>query len=88
MAVAGGSQLGPNGIVASIGARATAHVYRARHTRLGREVPAKIQQYGLVAAPHPSKCFQRKAKAVAAPSHRYLVASFDYGRGGELTFTT
>jgi serine/threonine protein kinase len=42
MMLAGGSRLGPYEIVAPIGAGGTGEVYRARDTRLGRDVAIKV----------------------------------------------
>ena len=54
-------------------------VYRARDTRLHRQVAIKILPAGSVADPHFRERFDREARAVAALSHPNIVAIYDVG---------
>jgi eukaryotic-like serine/threonine-protein kinase len=77
--LAHGSRLGPYEILAPLGAGGMGEVYRARDTRLAREValkvlPAQVAQDEAVLAR-----FEREAQAVAALSHPNILAIFDFG---------
>ena len=55
-------------------------VYRARDTRLGREVAIKVLPDRLVQDPAALSRFEREAKAVAALSHPNILAIHDFGK--------
>ncbi len=79
MNVAPGSRLGPYEIVAPIGAGAMGEVYRARDTRLGRDVAIKVLPETLDTGPEARARFEREARAVAALSHPNILALHDFG---------
>ena len=54
-------------------------VYRARDTRLARDVAVKVLSEGFSGDPDRRTRFEREAKAVAALSHPNIVALFDVG---------
>src|SRR5262245_4443639 len=54
-------------------------VYRARDTRLGRDVAIKILPEALAADPDAMQRFEREARAVAALSHPNILAIHDFG---------
>ena len=54
-------------------------VYRARDSRLGRDVAVKVLPEGLAANPDAMARFHREARAVAALSHPNIVAIHDFG---------
>jgi serine/threonine protein kinase/tetratricopeptide (TPR) repeat protein len=58
-------------------------VYRARDTRLDREVAIKVLPEALAQDAHALARFQREAKAVAALSHPNILTIFDVGTEGE-----
>jgi serine/threonine protein kinase len=55
-------------------------VYRARDTRLGREVAVKVLPESLAGDAAALARFQKEARAVAALSHPNILAIFDLGR--------
>jgi hypothetical protein len=75
-----GTRLGPYEIVALIGAGGMGEVYRARDTRLGRDVAVKVLPAALACDPQGLARFEREARAVAALSHPNIVALFDISR--------
>ena len=81
-----GARLGPYEIVAPIGAGGMGQVYRARDTRLGREVAIKIL---LETASHDAEAiarFREEARMLAALNHANIVAIHDVGTSGDISF--
>src|SRR5262245_38467149 len=76
-------QLGPYQILALIGAGGMGVVYRARDTRLGREVAIKILLPEIAANAEALGRFEREARAVAALSHPNILSIHDFQRDGE-----
>jgi tetratricopeptide (TPR) repeat protein len=61
-------------------------VYRARDTRLGREVAVKVLPEAFAGSPDRQARFEREARAVAALSHPNILAIHDYGTQGSVTY--
>jgi serine/threonine protein kinase len=78
MAISAGTKLGPYEIVASIGAGGMGEVYRARDTRLGRDVALKVLPSSAADADRLRR-FEQEARATAALNHPNLLAVFDVG---------
>jgi serine/threonine protein kinase len=74
-----GARLGPYEILASIGAGGMGEVFRARDTRLGREVAIKILAPAHAGDPDSIRRFEKEARAVASLSHPNVVPLFDVG---------
>src|ERR1700742_945395 len=81
MPLASGSRLGPYEILAPLGAGGMGEVYRARDTRLGREVALKVLPPGLSEDVSRRARFEQEARAVAALNHPNIVAVYDVGDG-------
>src|SRR5665213_2736905 len=73
MPLSAGDRLGPYEILAPIGAGGMGEVYRARDTRLSREVAIKVS------AERFSERFEREAKAIAALNHVNICHLYDVG---------
>src|SRR6516162_8740677 len=73
MSLSTGETLGPYEILARIGAGGMGEVYRARDTRLGREVAIKVS------AEQFNERFEREAKAIASLNHHNICSLFDVG---------
>jgi serine/threonine protein kinase len=71
--------LGPYEILSPIGAGGMGEVYRARDTKLDREVAVKVLPESLAKDPSALARFEREAKAVAALSHPNILAIHDFG---------
>ena len=72
MALAPGTRLGPYEITAQIGVGGMGEVYRARDTKLDRDVTIKVLPGSLADDPErglPASRFQREAKTLAALNH-------------------
>jgi serine/threonine protein kinase len=72
MSLSAGDKLGPYEILASIGAGGMGEVYRARDSRLKRDVAIKVLPAGLARDPDRIARFEREARAVAALNHPML----------------
>ena len=90
MSLPAGTRLGPYEIVAPIGAGGMGEVYRARDTRLQRQVAIKVVPPAIAADSVALARFEREAQAVAALSHPNILSLHDIGResstGGDVTF--
>ena len=78
-------RLGPYELVALLGAGGMGEVYRARDTRLEREVAVKVLPEAFANDPLRLARFEREAKAVAALSHPNILAIHDYGTHEAIT---
>jgi serine/threonine protein kinase/Tol biopolymer transport system component len=79
MALTSGTKLGPYEILAPLGAGGMGEVYRARDSRLNREVAVKILPAAFARDPERLRRFQQEAQAVAALNHPNILAIHDFG---------
>ncbi len=79
MRIAAGTRLGPYEIVSPIGAGGMGEVWRARDTRMGREVAVKILPAAFTADPDRLRRFEQEARAAGALNHPNLVTVHDLG---------
>ena len=79
MALAPGTKLGPYEILAPLGAGGMGEVFRARDTRLGRDVAVKVLPDTLASDEKALARFEMEAKAVAALSHPNILFLLDVG---------
>lgn len=73
MVLAPGEKLGPYEIVGAIGKGGMGEVYRARDTRLGRDVAIKIS------AKEFNERFEREARAISSLNHPNICTLYDVG---------
>src|SRR5436309_616694 len=69
MPLSPGTRLGPHEIIAPLGAGGMGEVYRARDTRLGRDVAVKALPEAFARDPERLARFEREAKLLASLSH-------------------
>ena len=79
MSLASGVRLGPYEILSAIGAGGMGEVYRARDTRLNRDVAIKVMPPDLAADPERRRRFEQEARAVAALNHPHICQIYDIG---------
>ena len=84
--VAPGKRLGPYELLSRLGAGGMGEVYRARDTRLGREVAVKVLPESFSDDGEALARFEREARAVASLSHPNILALHDYGQDGGVTY--
>ena len=81
MNLTSGTKLGPYEIVSLLGAGGMGEVYRARDSRLKRDVAIKILPEGLARDADRLRRFEQEALATAALNHPNILAVFDIGTG-------
>ncbi len=86
MPLATGTRLGPYEILAPLGAGGMGEVYRARDTRLGRDVAVKVLPQHLSSNPAIRSRFEREAKAVSSLNHPHICTLHDVGREGDTDY--
>ncbi len=86
MALSAGKRLGPYEIVAPLGAGGMGEVYRAKDTRLDRDVAVKILPADFAANPQLKARFEREAKTISQLSHPNVCSLFDVGNHDGIDF--
>ncbi len=86
MALNPGTRLGPYEILSPLGAGGMGEVYRARDTRLSRDVAVKVLPPHLSSNPEVRARFEREAKAVSSLNHPHICTLFDVGRERDTDF--
>jgi Tol biopolymer transport system component len=79
MKLAAGARLGPYEIRSLLGAGGMGEVYRARDTRLGRDVAVKVLPSSYSADPDRLRRFEQEARAASVLSHPNILAIYDVG---------
>jgi hypothetical protein len=74
-----GLRLGPYEVLALLGKGGMAEVYRARDTRLARDVALKMVTEVLAADPDLVRRFEQEARVAGSLNHPNLVAVYDFG---------
>jgi len=77
MRLSAGTRLGPYEIVSELGAGGMGEVYRARDTRLNREVAVKVLSMARDVDPAFQSRFEREAQALAALNHPHIASIYD-----------
>jgi len=73
-----GTPLGPYEVVAAIGAGGMGEVYRAKDTKLGRDVAIKVLPEEFFEQKERIARFEREAKSLAAVSHPNIAALYSF----------
>ena len=74
-----GTKLGPYGIQEPLGAGGMGEVYRARDTRLGRDVAVKVLPAHLSSNPELKQRMEREARAISSLNHPHICTLHDIG---------
>jgi eukaryotic-like serine/threonine-protein kinase len=86
MALASGTKIGPYEIQSLLGAGGMGEVYRARDTRLGRDVAIKILPQALAKDADRLRRFEQEARTIAALSHPNILGIHDIGMHDDAPF--
>ena len=86
MTLSPSSHLGPYEIIAPLGSGGMGEVYRARDTRLKRDVALKVLRAHLMRDADAEARFARETRAVAALSHQNILAIHDVGTANGIVY--
>jgi Tol biopolymer transport system component len=80
LVIVSGTRLGPYEVLSPLGAGGMGEVYRARDTRLSREVALKVLPTELSADAERLSRFEQEARSASALNHPNIVVVYDVGR--------
>ncbi len=86
MSLESGKRLGPYEVLAPLGAGGMGEVYRARDTRLERNVAIKVLPAHLAGDAQLKQRFEREARTVSSLNHPHICTLYDIGREGDTDF--
>lgn len=86
MSLPNGTTLGPYEILAEIGSGGMGEVYRARDSRLERDVAVKVLSDRLAGEEEALSRFRRESTALAALSHPNILSIYDIGTDNGSTY--
>jgi serine/threonine protein kinase len=86
MGLTSGTKLGPYEIQSPLGSGGMGEVYRARDTRLERDVALKVLSAGLSSDPSLRQRLEREAKAISRLSHPHICTLHDIGHQDGVDF--
>ncbi len=86
MALTAGNKLGPYEILSPLGAGGMGEVYRARDSRLGRDVAIKVLAQHLSSDPALKERFEREARAISSLNHQRICTLYDLGHQDGVDF--
>jgi len=81
-----GTRVGPYEVVAPLGAGGMGEVYRARDSRLRRDVALKILPTNVASDPDRRTRFEQEAHAAAALNHPNILAIYDVGSADDTSY--
>ncbi len=82
MSLTNGTKLGPYEILSPLGAGGMGEVYRAKDTKLDRQVAIKVLPADVASSRERLQRFEREAKTVAALNHPNIVTIFGIEESG------
>jgi serine/threonine protein kinase len=86
MTLTSGTRLGPYEIIAPLGAGGMGEVYRAKDTRLGRDVAIKVLPAKFSSSPELRERFDREARAISSLNHARICTLHDVGHQDGVDF--
>jgi Tol biopolymer transport system component len=86
MPVSVGARLGPYEILAPLGAGGMGEVYRARDSRLGRDVALKLLPEELSSDKERLKRFEKEARSASSLNHPNIVTVYEIGQADSVSY--
>ena len=87
MSIAAGTRVGPYEVIAAIGAGGMGEVYRARDTKLGRDVALKILPDAFAHDVERLARFEREARTLAALNHPNIATIYGVEANAPVSYT-
>src|SRR5215208_4777898 len=84
LALPTGTRLGPYEILSAIGAGGMGEVYRARDTKLGRDVALKVLPPAFMHDADRAARFAREARLLASLNHPHIGAIYGFEDAGDV----
>ena len=75
-----GARLGPYEVLARLGSGGMGEVYRARDSKLGREIALKVLSRDFTRSPNALVRFEREARVLASLNHPNIVTVYEIGQ--------
>ena len=86
MTLEAGTRLGHYEVVSSLGAGGMGEVYRAKDTKLGREVAIKLLLEEVASDPERLARFEREARVLASLNHNNIATLYGFEKEGDTSF--
>jgi eukaryotic-like serine/threonine-protein kinase len=86
MTLTAGTRLGPYEVLSPLGAGGMGEVYRARDTRLGRDVALKVLPAALASDPERLKRLETEARTASALNHPNILTVHDIGSADSISY--
>ncbi len=77
-----GHEIGPYRVISLLGAGGMGEVYRARDTRLGRDVAIKVLPEAFASDPDRLSRFEREARMLASLNHPHIASIYGFEESG------